>query len=102
MIRLCRSVGFGSKKTDPERPWQGLETKVHPNALALFNVAMETQIGRGDKTLFWTDKLITGCSVADLAPLVVDAVSTNLQKNGQWHKLYLITHGRKTYNVVCR
>lgn len=49
-------------KTDPERPWQGLEIKVHPNALALLNVAMETHAGQGDSTLFWTEKWLMGCS----------------------------------------
>ncbi|TVU33874.1 hypothetical protein EJB05_15687, partial [Eragrostis curvula] len=59
---------------DPNRAWKGLDIHVHPNARALFVVALESHIGDGHNTCFWTDKWIMGCSVADLAPLGFEAV----------------------------
>ncbi|GJM95657.1 hypothetical protein PR202_ga12426 [Eleusine coracana subsp. coracana] len=62
-------------KTEPHRPCNGLDIYVHPHALALFNIATESQVRRGNNTLFWKDKWIMGCFVSDLAPLVVGVVS---------------------------
>jgi hypothetical protein len=44
------------EKVDANRSWQGLNIPVHPIATTLFNMATETQIGKGNTTLFWLDK----------------------------------------------
>lgn len=41
------------QKIDPNRPWKCLDIHVHPNAQALFKVAMESHVGNGNTTLFW-------------------------------------------------
>uniref|UniRef100_A0A0A9HKJ6 Uncharacterized protein n=1 Tax=Arundo donax TaxID=35708 RepID=A0A0A9HKJ6_ARUDO len=43
------------KKVGAERPWSGLELPAHSNTLALFAISVTTQVGNGEKTLFWTD-----------------------------------------------
>lgn len=53
-------------KTTTNRPWKGLDTKIHPNVVALFNIALTTY--------FWTDRWFMGCCIGDLAPEVVAAV----------------------------
>jgi hypothetical protein len=63
------------KKTDPNRSWVGLDDlHIHPNAVALFNIALESQVKDGRNTLFWKDKWLMGCCLEDLAPAVVAAV----------------------------
>jgi hypothetical protein len=62
------------------RPWQGLELSIHPTAAALFKVATESHVGRGNSIVFWLDKWIFGQSMADLAPMVVAAVPLRIQK----------------------
>ena len=68
------------EKTDSHRAWRGLEVHVHPNARALFAIALESHVGDGQNTLFWTDKWIMGCSVSDLAPLVFEVVPLAIRK----------------------
>ncbi|GJM95726.1 hypothetical protein PR202_ga12503 [Eleusine coracana subsp. coracana] len=62
------------QKTDSDRPWKGLEIPVHSNARALFDISIVSQVGQGTNVLFWTDKWLFGCSLAELAPSVVAAV----------------------------
>lgn len=61
-------------KTDPGRPWQGLDVPTHKNACALFAVSVVTRVGNGTDTLFWSDRWLHGCSIQDLAPQVVACV----------------------------
>lgn len=62
------------KKTDAGRPWKGLNFPVHPNAVALFNISIVSQVVQGANTLFWTDKWLFGYSLDEIAPLAVAAV----------------------------
>ncbi|KAL6645061.1 hypothetical protein ACP70R_016669 [Stipagrostis hirtigluma subsp. patula] len=68
------------KKTDLNRPWRGLDIPVHSNAMALFAIALETHVGRGNNTLFWTDKWLFGCALSELAPAVVNLVPPRIRK----------------------
>jgi hypothetical protein len=68
------------QKVDPSRPWQGLELSIHPTAAALFKVATESHVGRGNSIMFWLDKWIFGQSMTYLAPMVVDVVALRIQK----------------------
>lgn len=56
------------QKTDSSRPWEGLPFQVPRNAHALFDVALETKVGDGEATKFWTDCCLHGCPVGELAP----------------------------------
>ena len=40
------------KKTKVDRPWTDLELPSHPNSLALFAIAVSTELGNGKNTLF--------------------------------------------------
>ncbi|GJN27929.1 hypothetical protein PR202_gb15995 [Eleusine coracana subsp. coracana] len=62
------------RKTRIDQPWTDLELPSHPNALALFTIAVTTKVGNGKNTLFWTDRWLFGYSIADLAPLVLAKV----------------------------
>ena len=43
-------------------------------------MAVKTELGNGNNTLFWTDKWIHGCSVENLAPLVFAGVPLRVRK----------------------
>jgi hypothetical protein len=69
------------KKTQPTRPWAGLEIQVHPKAVALFDVSTQTVVGDGASTLFWTDRWIQGKSIVELAPVLVATVPKRFLKH---------------------
>ena len=64
------------RKTDTSKPWLSLDIPIHANVAALFQIALQTTIGSGSTTKFWTDKWINGNSINDLAPTVFAAVPT--------------------------
>ena len=69
------------KKTDPNRALVGLDDiHIHLNAVALFNIALESKVGNGRNSLFWEDKWLMGCCLEDLAPVVVAAIPSRICK----------------------
>jgi hypothetical protein len=68
------------RKTQPTRPWPGLEIQVHPKLVALFAVSICTVVRDGASTLFWTYRWIQGKFVVDLAPELVAAVPARFRK----------------------
>ena len=68
------------KKTKADRPWSDLELPTHPNSIALSSIAVTTEIGNGQNTLFWTDRWQHGCSIENLAPTVFAHVSPRIRK----------------------
>jgi len=68
------------KKTKADRPWSDLELPTHPNSIALSSIAVTTEIGNGQNTLFWTDRWLHGCSTENLAPTVFARVSPRIRK----------------------
>lgn len=67
------------RKTDTSRPWNAFDIPVHQYVVALFQIALESNVGNGNSTLFWKDKWIMGCSIVDLAPLVVAEVPARIR-----------------------
>ncbi|KAL6626203.1 hypothetical protein ACP70R_029929 [Stipagrostis hirtigluma subsp. patula] len=67
------------KKTRANRPWTDLELPSHPNSLALFAIAVTTQIGNGNNTLLWTDRWLHGCSIDNIARLVFATVPKKIR-----------------------
>lgn len=63
------------KKTQPERPWAFLDVQVHPNAAALFDASVQSVVGSGTDTKFWTDRWLHGKRIADWAPSLFAAVN---------------------------
>jgi hypothetical protein len=68
------------QKIGDARVWKGLQILVHANAFALFSVAINTVIGNGTNTLFYTDKWFMGISLVELAPSVLQVVPLKTQK----------------------
>jgi hypothetical protein len=54
------------QKTEPNRPWPALPIQVPDKAKALFSVAMQTEVGDGKNTLFWTDRWLHGQRIEDI------------------------------------
>ena len=40
------------EKTNPNRPWAGLEIPIHPNTTALFAISVVTVVGNRENTPF--------------------------------------------------
>jgi hypothetical protein len=53
---------------------------INPNVVALFNIALESQVKDGRNILFWKDKWLMGCCLEDLAPAVVAAVPSRIRR----------------------
>ncbi|KAM0888848.1 hypothetical protein ACQ4PT_028082 [Festuca glaucescens] len=64
------------RRSDPDRPWQGLPRLHDPAATEAFNSLVAIKVGDGASTLFWTDRWIRGRAVCDIAPVVLLAVRT--------------------------
>ena len=69
------------EKTNPNRPWAGLEIPVHPNTTALFAISVVTAIGNGENTHLWTDCWLMGTRLEELAPSVFQAVPARVRKS---------------------
>lgn len=78
-LQLIRWLWY--MKTYANRPWKGMDIKIHPNVVALFNMALTTQVSKGTSTHFWLDIWFMGCCISDLAPKVVAAVPPNIRES---------------------
>lgn len=67
------------EKTRPDRPWAGFQIPVYSNTSAMFAIAVETTVGNGRNTLFWTDRWLHGCCLGDLAPNVIQCVPVRIR-----------------------
>jgi hypothetical protein len=67
------------RKTQPNRPWNEVDIKVHPNAAALFSMSICSQVGDGATTLFWTDRWLHGKSILEVAPALVSRIPKRVQ-----------------------
>ena len=92
--QICRPIKFGGlgvknfrlqglalrvrwewlRRTDPDRPWQGLPMVKDSEAAEVFDSLVCITVGNGAKTLFWRDRWIRGASAESIAPLVCAAV----------------------------
>jgi len=68
------------EKTRPDRPWAGLQIPVYSQTSAMFAIAVESMVGNGRNTLFWTDRWLHGSSLESLAPNVVRCVPFKFRK----------------------
>jgi hypothetical protein len=64
------------RRTDPERPWQGLPMLRDQSTRAVFDTLAVITIGDGKQVMFWIDRWINGLTATDIAPMVVVSVST--------------------------
>lgn len=61
-------------KTEPARPWSSLPVPVHSCAKSPFTIAIQSKVGNGENTKFWTDRWLNGCSIEVLAPRLFASV----------------------------
>jgi hypothetical protein len=62
------------QKTEPHRLWSALDIQVLDQVRAFFSMAISTNVGNGESTLFWTDCWLQGRKIADLTPLLFAAI----------------------------
>jgi hypothetical protein len=74
MSRALQIRWLWYRKTNANRVWCGLEFIVHPNATALFSIAVISMVGRRNNTLFWSGRWLFGCCISDLAPKVFEDI----------------------------
>jgi hypothetical protein len=67
------------ERTDPSRPWQGLNM-LQDSASMLFQNFATACIGDGKSILFWRDRWINGLTAEEIAPAAT-AVVTTRRKN---------------------
>uniref|UniRef100_A0A8R7RED1 Reverse transcriptase zinc-binding domain-containing protein n=1 Tax=Triticum urartu TaxID=4572 RepID=A0A8R7RED1_TRIUA len=81
------------KRTNPERPWQGMRMSEDEDARAVFDSMVKIEVGEGTKVLFWRDRWIHGFAVTDIAPMIHALVDTRTRikrmvseglENGRW------------------
>lgn len=67
------------RRTDDERPWQGLKIVPDKESREVFDSLVSISVGDGKKILFWHDRWINGRAVADIAPSILAIVPTRTQ-----------------------
>jgi len=63
------------KRLIASRPWAGLPIHVPHNGRALFKVAVESVVGNGRNTMFWTDRWLGGKNIEELDPNLLKTVT---------------------------
>jgi hypothetical protein len=76
-----RVRGIWLRRTDPHRPWHGLELMVDDDARQVFDSMVNITVGKGDKILFWRDRWIHGFLVSDIAPMLAIRVDTRTRNS---------------------
>ncbi|KAM0878677.1 hypothetical protein ACQ4PT_034721 [Festuca glaucescens] len=69
------------RRSDPNRPWQGLSRMQDPYSLEVFDSLVAIRVGDGAKTLFWHDRWVNGAAVKDFAPEVYAKVITRTRNH---------------------
>jgi hypothetical protein len=71
------------KRTDPSKPWQGLQLVNDRKVQEVFDNLVRITVGNGRLVLFWRDKWIDGRSAAEpeIAPGVVSKVNTRARNS---------------------
>jgi hypothetical protein len=70
------------RRTDPDRPWQGLPHLKDEAAEGVFQTLAKIVVGDGKSVLFWRDRWINGFTAAEIALLIPEMVTTR-RKNAR-------------------
>jgi hypothetical protein len=73
-----------------------LSIQVPDQVRAFFSIAMTSEVGNDEHTLFWTDRWLQGKSIAEIAPLLF-TVAPQTDKNGLCKMSYLAMRGQLTF-----
>jgi hypothetical protein len=68
------------QRSDVERPWNGLEFEVLPEAKAIFHASVRITLGEGTRILFWVDAWIGGSTADAIAPDLMKLVRPGVQR----------------------
>lgn len=63
------------RRTDLSRPWQGPMAE-DSDAKLIFNSLIKITLGDGERVLFWKNRWIHGFTVGEIAPMILEMVST--------------------------
>jgi hypothetical protein len=64
-----------------ERPWNGREFDVLPEAKAIFHASIRITLGEGTRILFWVDAWIGGSMADAIAPNLMKLVRPGIQRS---------------------
>ena len=73
------------RRTEPDRPWQGLSMMVDDDARAVFDSFIRISAGDGRTVLFWRDRWILGFTIHDIAPTILELVPVSNQNRRTVH-----------------
>jgi hypothetical protein len=69
------------QRTDPSRPWQGVQMPKDKEDSQLFDSMVKIKVGDGRSTLFWRDRWLNARSVADYATGLVRTINKRVQNS---------------------
>ena len=55
-------------RTDPLRPWRGLDMRFSKTELSVFDASTRMEVGCGETALFWMDRWMDGSAIREIAP----------------------------------
>ncbi|XP_051219522.1 uncharacterized protein [Lolium perenne] len=67
-------------RTDPPRPWRGLDMQFSKAELDIFAASTSMVVGNGESALFWEDLWMDGRSIKEMAPEVYELVPKRRRK----------------------
>jgi hypothetical protein len=67
-------------RTDPMRPWRGLDMQFSKAELDIFAASTSMVVGNGQSALFWEDRWVDGRSIKEMAPEVYALVPKRRRK----------------------
>ena len=99
--RICRPQEFGGlgvkdlrlhslalwvrwewlRRSDPERPGQGLPLVKDADARAIFDCLVRIRAGDGQHVMFWTDRWINGKTACEIAPGITGLIATRAKNS---------------------
>jgi hypothetical protein len=67
-------------RAEPGRVWTTLPSKPEAIVQAMFDASTSVQVGSGTRALYWSDRWLDGEAILQLAPVLVQAVCSNVRK----------------------
>ena len=68
------------QKTEPEKAWVFFPVQAQPQVHSFFEMAVQTVIGNGKNTRFWTDSWLLGQSLKQFLPHLFSAIPARARK----------------------
>jgi hypothetical protein len=88
------------QKTDPSRPWQGMNLPIQQQVRQFFNLSVLHVVGDETNTLFRFDKWLNGKAIFDIAPEVVCWWTVESARPGRLLRLWTTGVGLGILGVI--